>query len=64
LLEKLKAQDINFKTILADAQYDSAMARKTVKYITKPAISYRKSSKLSNALKVGKGFFVRGSNGW
>ena len=29
LLEKLKDQDIRFKTVLADAQYDSAKVRKT-----------------------------------
>jgi len=61
LLEKLKAQDINFKTVLADAQYDSAKARNTVReYGAEPVIPYRKSSKIRNALKVGKDFIVRG----
>jgi transposase len=61
LLEKLKAQDINFKTVLADAQYDSAKARKTVReYGAEPVIPYRKNSKIRNALKVGKDFIVRG----
>ena len=61
LLEKLKAQDINFKTVLADVQYDSAKARKTVReYSAEPVIPYRKSSKIRNTLKVGKDFIVRG----
>ena len=61
LLEKLKAQDINFKTVLADAQYDSAKARKTVReYSAEPVIPHRKTSRIKNALKVGKDFIVRG----
>jgi len=61
LLEKLKAQGISFQTVLADAQYDSAKARNTVReYSAEPVIPYRKSSKSRNALKVGKDFIVRG----
>jgi len=61
LLDKLKAQDINFKTVLADAQYDSAKVRNAVReYGAEPVIPYRKSSKIRNALKVGKDFIVRG----
>jgi len=61
LLEKLKRQGIGFKTVLADAQYDSAKVRNTVReYGAEPVISYRKSSKVRNALKVGKDFIVRG----
>jgi len=61
LLEKLKAQHINFKTALADAQYDSAKARNTLReYGAEPVIPYRKSSKIRDALKVGKDFIVRG----
>jgi len=61
LLEKLKGRDISFKTVLADAQYDSAKARNTVReYGAEPVIPYRKSSKIKDAFRVGKDFIVRG----
>ena len=61
LLEKLKARDISFKTVLADAQYDSAKVRETVEeYGAEPVIPYRKSSRIRNALKVGHDFVVHG----
>jgi len=61
LLEKLKAQGISFKTVVADAQYDSAKARNTVReYGAEPVIPYRKSSRIRRALKVGKDFVVHG----
>jgi len=54
-------QGISFKTALADAQYDSTKARKTVReYDAEPVIPYRKSSRIRDALKVGKDFVVRG----
>lgn len=61
LLEKLHDQGIVFKTVLADAQYDSAKARNTVReYGAEPVIPYRKSSRIRDALKVGRDFVVRG----
>ena len=61
LLEQLKAEGISFKTVLADAQYDSAKARNTVrKYGAEPVIPYRKSSRIRDALRVGKDFVVHG----
>ena len=61
LLEKLKAQGISFKTVLADAQYNSANVRKTVReYGAEAVIPYRKSSRIKNALKVGVDFIVHG----
>ncbi len=61
LLEKLKGLGICFKTVLADAQYDSTKVRNAVrKYGAEPVIPYRKSSRIKNALKVGKDFVVRG----
>jgi len=61
LLEKLKAQGISFKAVLADAQYDSAKARNIVReYGAEPVIPYRKGSRIRDALKVGKDFIVRG----
>jgi transposase len=61
LLKKLKAQGVGFKTVLADAQYDSAKVRNTVReYGAEPVIPYRRSSKIRDALKVGRDFIVRG----
>ena len=61
LLQKLKDRDISFRTVVADAQYDSARVRKTVEeYGGEPIIPHRRSSRIKNALKVGKDFIVRG----
>ena len=61
LLEKLRTRSISFKAVVADAQYDSAKVRETVRqYSAEPIIPYRKSSKIKNALKVGSDFVVRG----
>ena len=61
LLQKLKCRGISFKTVLADAQYDSAKVRETVKqYGAEAVIPYRKSSRIKNALKVGRDFVVHG----
>lgn len=61
LLKKLKGLGISFRTVLADAQYDSARVRKTVRaYGAEPVIPYRKTSRIKNTLKVGKDFVVRG----
>jgi transposase len=61
LLEKLKRLTISFKTVLADAQYDSSKIRKTVEeYGAEPVIPYRKSSRIKNALRVGHDFVVHG----
>ena len=46
---------------MADAQYNSAKARNTVReYGAEPVIPYRKGSRIRDALKVGKDFIVRG----
>jgi hypothetical protein len=61
LLEKLKNRGISFKTVVADAQYDSSKVRKTVReYGAESVIPYRKCSKIKNALRVGRDFVVRG----
>lgn len=61
LLKKLKAQGVSFKTIVADAQYDSEKARETAReYGAEPIIPYRKSSRIRGALKVGYDFVVHG----
>jgi hypothetical protein len=61
LLEKLKQRGTSFKTVLADAQYNSTKVRTAVrKYGAEPVIPYRKSSRIKQALEVGKDFIVRG----
>jgi transposase len=61
LLEKLKGYGVNFKAVLADAQYNSSKVREDVKQFgAEPVIPYRRSSKLKNGLKVGKDFITRG----
>jgi transposase len=61
LLEKLKKWSINFKAVLADAQYNSSKVRENVKQFgAEPVIPYRRSSKLKNGLQVGKDFITRG----
>ena len=61
LLEKLKDRGISFKTVVADAQYDSAKVREAIKECgAEPVIPYRKCSKIKNALRVGRDFVVRG----
>jgi len=61
LLEQLNGRGIGFKTVLADAQYDSAKARNMVgKYGAEPVIPYRKTSRIKKALKVGEDFIVHG----
>ena len=61
LLEKLKRRGIGFKTVVADAQYDSAKVRNAVRECgAEPVIPYRKSSRVKRALKVGRDFVVHG----
>jgi len=61
LLKKLKAQGISFKTVLADAQYDSTKVRKVVRKCgAEPVIPYRKSARIRGVLRVDKDFIVRG----
>jgi transposase len=61
LLEKLKDRGISFKTVVADAQYDSAKVREAIKECgAEPVIPYRKCSKIKNTLRVGRDFVVRG----
>ena len=61
LLQKLKNLDVSFNAVLADAQYDSVKVRRTVEeYGAEPVIPYRKTSKISKALRVGRDFTVHG----
>ena len=61
LLEKLKKYGVKFKSVLADAQYNSSKVREDVKQFgAEPVIPYSRSSKLKNGLKIGKDFITRG----
>jgi hypothetical protein len=61
LLNKLKARGIVFKTVLADAQYNSAKVRETVEeYGAEAVIPYRRNSRIKHGLKVGRDFVVHG----
>jgi hypothetical protein len=61
LLKKLQDRGIGFKTVVADAQYDSAKVRETVReYGAEPVIPYRKCSRIKRALRVGRDFVVHG----
>jgi transposase len=61
LLMKLKGYGVNFKSVLADAQYNSSNVREAVRLFgAEPVIPYRRSAKVKNGLKVGKDFVTRG----
>jgi len=61
LLKKLWDHGVCIKTVLADAQYDSAKVRETVReFGAEPVIPYRKSSRIKYALRVGRDFVVHG----
>jgi SRSO17 transposase len=61
LLEKLKGYGVKFKTVLADAQYNSSNVREDVRLFgAEPVIPYSRASKVKNGLKVGKDFIARG----
>jgi transposase len=62
LLEKLKDLGVNFKAVLADAQYDSFKVREDVRLFgAEPVIPYRRSSRIKNGLQVGRDFVVHGA---
>jgi hypothetical protein len=52
---------VGFKSVVADAQYDSKRVRETVReYGAEPVIPFRKGSRTRRALRVGCDFVVRG----
>jgi len=62
LLERVHALGIGFRTVLADAQYNSAKVREAARaYDAEPVIPVRRDSKVKDALKVGKDFVTRGA---
>ena len=61
LLKKLRDQNVSFKTVLADAQYDSTKARDIIRsYGAEPVIPFRKCSRIKRALRVGRDYVVHG----
>ena len=61
LLKKLQDQDIHFKTVIADAQYDSAKVRNATRMFgAEPIIPYRKGSRIRKTLRVGRDFVIHG----
>jgi len=63
LLERVHGLGIQFKAVLADAQYSSQKARDTVQaYGAEPIIPVRRDSRVREALRVGKDFIVRGAS--
>ncbi len=62
LLEKVHSLGVEFKTVLADAQYNSAKVREAARaYGAEPVIPVRRDSKVKDALKVGRDFVTRGA---
>jgi len=62
LLERVHSLGIGFKTVLADAQYNSAKVRETAwAYGAEPVIPVRRDSRVKEALRVGRDFVTRGA---
>jgi transposase len=62
LLERVHSLGVEFRAVLADAQYNSANVRAAAEeYGAEPVIPVRRDSKVKDALKVGKDFVTRGA---
>jgi hypothetical protein len=62
LLEKVHSVGVEFKAVLADAQYNSAKVRAVAEaYGAEPVIPVRRDSRVKDALKVGRDFVTRGA---
>jgi transposase len=62
LLERLRDLGLRFKTILADAQYNSENVRAMAEgYGAEPVIPVRRDSQLRDALRVGRNFVASGA---
>jgi transposase len=61
LLERVYALGIGFRTVLADAQYNSSKVRAAAEdFGAEPVIPVRRDSRVKDALKVGRDFVTRG----
>ena len=62
LLESVHALGVKFRTVLADAQYNSAKVRAAAEaYGAEPVIPVRRDSRVKDALRVGRDFVTRGA---
>ena len=62
LLERVHALGVEFRTVLADAQYSSSKVREAARaYGAEPVIPIRRDSRVKDALKVGRDFVARGA---
>jgi transposase len=62
LLQAVHCLGVEFKTVLADAQYNSARVRETARaYGAEPIIPVRRDSRVKDALRVGRDFVTRGA---
>ena len=62
LLERVHALGVRFRTVLADAQYNSSKVRAAAEaYGAEPVIPVRRESRVKNALRVGRDFVTRGA---
>jgi transposase len=62
LLERVHGLGVEFRAVLADAQYSSAKVRAAAEaYGAEPVIPVRRDSRVREALRVGKDFVVRGA---
>jgi len=62
LLQAVHGLGVEFKAVLADAQYNSAKVRAAAEeFGAEPVIPVRRDSRVKDALKVGKDFVTRGA---
>jgi transposase len=62
LLQAVHCLGVEFKTVLADAQYNSSKVRAAAEaYGAEPVIPVRRDSRVKDALRVGRDFVTRGA---
>jgi len=62
LLEKVHRLGVQFKAVLADAQYSSVNVRNAAEWLgAEPVIPVRRDSRIMNAFKVGRDFVAKGA---
>ena len=62
LLQAVHGLGVEFKAVLADAQYNSARVRAAAEaYGAEPVIPVRRDSRVKDALRVGRDFVTRGA---
>jgi transposase len=62
LLQQVHGLGVEFRTVLADAQYSSSKVRETARgFGAEPVIPVRRDSRVKDALRVGRDFVTRGA---